>query len=458
MPKFPVGFGWAGKLRGVRRPGRGESSGPGQTRVPGKAGVGGLPAGGPGWQAGAPYAGSQPVSPVATGPDGSLATAPPFATLPIRAWVVVLVVTAAVAAGVGAAVGALVAVGSQQTIVERFFPSSSALAKPTDVQAVLAKVLPAVVTVTAHDPASTSSGGAVTSSGTGMVISADGEVLTNAHLVAGASSVSVTLYGQSSPRASELVGVDLVRDVALLKVRGVHNLPTVTLGSSATIRVGDSVLAIGDAPGGSAGPVVTEGIISAKERSVVAQLPNLSAPVRMTGMIQTDAAIDAGNSGGPLVDTAGRVVGVSTAVTVSGSASGPTGDVGFAIPVDLVRQLLPSLRAESGVTVSPSPATNPPKQGYLGVDVVSMTGPLASQLHVSISVGALVVTALPGGPAATAGIQTNDVIVAIDGRPVDSAQSLSTVLSGYRSGDTVMVTVVRATGGLTRSVTLGSTP
>src|SRR5436309_14143850 len=180
-----------------------------------------------------------------------------------------------------------------------------------------------------------------------MILTADGEVLTNAHVVDGATDIEVTLIGERTARAADVVGVDTTADVALIKIRNASGLPTVKLGSSADLRVGDSVVAIGNALDLGATPTVTEGIVSALNRSIDAPDESLA------GLIQTDAAINPGNSGGPLVDAKGEVVGIDTAI------AGDAQNIGFALAIDNVKPIVDDLRADRGQqSASPSQAAS----------------------------------------------------------------------------------------------------
>jgi putative serine protease PepD len=255
----------------------------------------------------------------------------------------VVVVTAVLAAGIGGTVGYIAARDSQQTIVERFTPNAASFGKPPDIQAVLAKVEPAVVSI---ETQGTQRGhGAIVGAGTGMILTADGEVLTNNHVVAGASSVTVTLFGQSDPLPARVIGTDPAQDLALLQIENQQGLPTVELGDSSRALVGDTVLAIGNALALSGGLTVTEGIVSSKDRSLTAVSDLTGRSENLSGLIQTDAAINSGNSGGPLVNSAGQVIGMNTAVAESTKGNAPAQSIGFAIAIDTIKPLLALLRS-----------------------------------------------------------------------------------------------------------------
>jgi S1-C subfamily serine protease len=214
-------------------------------------------------------------------------------------------------------------------------PSSQLAGSSLNVAQVVDKVEPAVVSIEAS---SNQGPFASTSAGSGFVLTSDGQVLTNAHVVEGASSIRVTLSGQSQARNAALVGIDTSNDLALLKITGASNLPTATIGRSADVAVGDGVVAIGNALALPGGPTVTSGIISALNRSLG------TGSGQMSGMLQTDASISSGNSGGPLVNAAGQVIGINTAVATS-SQTTTAENIGFAIPIDKAMAVVAQLRA-----------------------------------------------------------------------------------------------------------------
>jgi S1-C subfamily serine protease len=180
--------------------------------------------------------------------------------------------------------------------------------------------------------------------GTGIILSADGLVLTNAHVVADATSITVTLPGESTPREAQLVGSDSTADIAVLKVSGVSGLTPAPLGDSSTVKVGDSVVAIGNALALEGGPTVTSGIISAVGRDIDVEGGTLS------NLLQTDAAISSGNSGGPLVNAAGEVIGIDTA-GASSSGQVTAENIGFAIPINTALQVAHQLEASSSASI-----------------------------------------------------------------------------------------------------------
>jgi S1-C subfamily serine protease len=382
-------------------------------------------------------------------------------TLHRRTWLWVVVTTAAVAAVVGGLIGAVVGSNSQQTVVEKFFPNKSALVKPQDIQAVLARVEPAVVFINSVSGSGSSAlgGDFVESAGTGMILTPAGEILTNNHVVAGASSVTVTLFGQTRALPAHVVGTDPGDDVALVQLDQASGLPTVTFGDSSQTRVGDTVVAIGNALALAGGPSVTEGIVSAENRSLSAQ--NDSGETEdLSGLLQTDAAINPGNSGGPLVNSDGQVVGMNTAVASSTVGNAPTQNIGFAIAVNSVKPLLAGLRrggtgGTGGGVPQLVPAVN---SAYIGVTVGPVTPTLQQVDHLTPSAGALIISVQAGSPAQRSGLQVDDVIVAFNGTSIQSPQGLTGAIHPFKPGDHVTITVYRGTRRLEVGVTLGARP
>lgn len=382
-------------------------------------------------------------------------------TLTRRNWMWLVVVTALVAAVVGAVIGAAVGLGSQQTEVEQFFPNHSVLVHPTDIQAVLAKVEPAVVSITSHGVArgGSTNGDYVVSAGSGMILTPEGEVLTNNHVVTGATVVSVTLFGQTEPRAARVVGTDPLDDLALLQIDNGSHLPTVTLGNSDASRVGDSVLAIGNALALAGGPSVTQGIVSAKNRSLSA-VNDRGQAEHLIGLIQTDAAINPGNSGGPLVNAQAQVIGMNTAVASSSSGNAPAQNIGFAIGIDSVKPRLNELRQGGpggGGNSSPAPAPVA-NAAYMGVTVETVTSSLQQRDQLTPSTGALVTSVQAGSPAASAGVKVGDVIVSFNAVSIETAEDLTAAIHPLAPGDHVKVGIYRGSTSQTIEVTLGATP
>ena len=307
--------------------------------------------------------------------------------------------------------------------------NGSVITQTGDVQGILAKVQPGVVYI--HSQASR--GGRffpTQGAGTGVILTPDGEVLTNAHVVAGATSIRINLPGETQSRDATLVAADSGNDLALLKINGASNLPTVELGSSDALRVGDDVVAIGNALDLRGGFTVTRGIVSALNRSIGAE-----DGARLSGLIQTDAAINPGNSGGPLVNSAGQVIGINTAVDGQGQ------NIGFAIAIDKAKPIVERLRSGQSTAATP--------RAYMGV---------SSQVSPDGTPGATVVDVGAGTPAAGAGIQVGDVIVALDNTQINDPDDLSEAIGTKKPGDRVTVTYNRNGQRRTAQLNLGTRP
>ena len=252
--------------------------------------------------------------------------------------------------------------------------------------------------------------------GSGVIIDPDGLVLTNHHVVAGADSVEVRLYDDRQFEA-KVVGADPETDIAVLRLEESREpLIAAQLGRSDDLLVGDYVIAIGNPFGLSL--TVTAGIVSAMAR-VIGTSP-------FDDFLQTDAAINPGNSGGPLFDLDGRVVGINTAIVAPGEG------IGFAVPIDLVRALLPQI-VEQGRVV----------RGYMGVVIQDLTPKLARELGIDVDRGAMVVGVERRGPAERAGLRAGDVIIAVDDAKVEGAASLSRQVARTSPGDTARLEVLR---------------
>jgi serine protease Do len=268
--------------------------------------------------------------------------------------------------------------------------------------------------------------------GSGVIVSKDGYIVTNNHVVDGADSVSISLQDGRELEA-KVVGRDPKTDLAVLKVEA-GDLPFVTLADTDRIEVGDVVLAIGNPFG--IGQTVTMGIISATGRATLG--------LDYEDFIQTDAAINPGNSGGALVDTQGRLVGINTAIL---SRSGGNQGIGFAIPANLAHSVMDSLIKDGKVT-----------RGYLGVMIQDVTPALAKQFQLKDDQGALVGDVVPKGPADRAGLRAGDVIVNFNGKPVQDSRRLKFDVAATAPGKTVPVQVLRDGSRKTLQVTVRELP
>jgi serine protease Do len=278
-----------------------------------------------------------------------------------------------------------------------------------------------------------------TGAGSGFIIDANGYILTNRHVVDGADHVTVTLADGHRYKA-KVVGQDQRTDVALVKIEPREKLAVLKLGDSERAQVGEWVMAVGN-PFGLGGNSVTVGVVSYKGRPL-----DISGGRTPIDMIQTDAAINPGNSGGPLLDTAGEVIGINSMIITRGGVPQSSG-VGFAVPIDEVKQILPQLREKGHVV-----------RGWLGVQVQRMDEDLAKSFRVKDEHGALVADVVSGSPADKAGIRAGDVIVSADGRPVADGEALTHAVSSKAPGRTMEIGAIRDGSQKTFSVTLESFP
>jgi S1-C subfamily serine protease len=294
-----------------------------------------------------------------------------------------------------------------------------------DVRSVLRSVETGVVMISTS--ASGTFGGTTQGEGSGMILDTQGNVLTNAHVVSGSTTVSVQVFGQSTIYQAKVLGTDAADDVALIQIQNPGALTPVKIGKSSGLQVGDPVVAIGNALGlAPGGPSVTTGIISALNRSLQ------TSGERLMGLIQTDAAINPGNSGGPLADASGQVIGMNTAVSNNGQG------VAFAIPIDRVIPLVDSLKKGSVTTTG---------RGFLGV-----------QITAAQNGGAQITAVTPNSPAASAGLKAGDIIVAIDNQPVATNADAADTIGSLSPGTKVTIKYERGNSTNTVTVTLATTP
>jgi S1-C subfamily serine protease len=328
--------------------------------------------------------------------------------------------------------------------------SSQQQTQPLDAQNIAEKVDPGLVdvnTVLGYQ------GGEA--AGTGMVLTPDGEVLTNNHVVEGATRIQVTDLGNGRTYSATVVGYDRTEDVAVLKLQGASNLATVTTGDSSKVAVGDQIVGIGNAGGTGGTPSVAPGTVTALGQSITASDEASGSSEQLTGLIQVNANIQSGDSGGPLVNSSGQVIGMDTAASTGyqlgprggrgrgGFAPGEGGEqggeqggqgqgqgTGFAIPIN--QALTIAKQIESG---SAAQNVHIGDTAFLGVSVTDGNGS-----------GAALAQVVAGGPADSAGLTRGDVITAINGKPVDSATALTTLMDAQHPGDKVTVTWLDDTG------------
>ncbi|MGE5282266.1 MAG: S1C family serine protease [Chloroflexota bacterium] len=299
-----------------------------------------------------------------------------------------------------------------------------------------------------------SRGGGI-ATGSGFVIDSQGHILTNNHVVEGATKITVKLGSSNATHTAEVVGTDPAGDIALLKVEApADQLHPLALGDSSKVRVGDPVVAIGNPFG--LDRTVTSGIVSALQRQI--QAPN---GFSIDHVIQTDAAINPGNSGGPLIDSAGEVIGINSQIETGGGGNGNVG-IGFAIPINTARQVANEIEQNGKV-----------EHAYLGINGGTITPALAKAVNLPVEKGVLVAEVVKGGPADKAGLKGGsteatiegatfqlggDIIVEIEGQPIGSMEEVIEAVDAKKPGDKMELTVLRHGEKKTIDVTLGNRP
>jgi serine protease DegQ len=268
--------------------------------------------------------------------------------------------------------------------------------------------------------------------GSGVIVSPEGYLLTNHHVIEDATEIEVQLADGRSTRAT-LVGSDPETDIAVLRIE-LPQLPVVVLGDVRALQVGDAVLAIGNPF--NVGQTVTAGIVSALDRS--------NAGTQFQNFIQTDAAINPGNSGGALVDAAGNLVGINTAIF---SRTGGSLGIGFAVPVDTARQVMEAIVAGGSV-----------KRGWIGVQPRELSPELAESLALPVKSGVLIAGVLQGGPAERAGMRPGAVVVKIGGKPVVTLGDLFTAVAAVAPGSSTTIGVQRGAQALELKIEVGERP
>jgi S1-C subfamily serine protease len=299
-----------------------------------------------------------------------------------------------------------------------------------------------------------SSGGGV-ATGSGFVIDTEGHILTNNHVVDGATKIQVKLGSSDTNRSAEVVGTDPASDIALLKVDApADQLHPLALGDSAKVKVGDPVVAIGNPFG--LDRTVTSGIVSALQRQI--QAPN---GFSISHVIQTDAAINPGNSGGPLIDAGGSVIGINSQIETGGGSNGNVG-IGFAIPIDTAREVADEIEQNGKV-----------EHAYLGINGGTITPALADAVNLPVRKGVLVAEVVKGGPADKAGLEGGsteatiegakfklggDIITEVNGKPIDSMEEVIEAVDAAKPGEEMDLTILRHGETKKLTVTLGDRP
>lgn len=312
---------------------------------------------------------------------------------------------------------------------------------------VASKVNSSVVSIVTESTARSYYGYSTTqqSAGTGIVISADGYIMTNKHVVSSTTkSIEVVLADGTSYNDVSFVGSDPNNDVSFIKIKGVSNLTAVKLGDSSAMKVGQKVIAIGNALGEYQNTVTT-GIISALGRPVTAGDQTGTETEQLENLIQTDAAINSGNSGGPLVNLSGEVIGMNTAVATDAQG------IGFAIPINDAKGMIKTLLS-TGKVVKP----------YIGVRYISITPDVASEYNLSVKNGAYLISGsgqsaiVSDSPADKAGLKEKDIITKVNGTSVDSTHPFASLIAQHSVGEKVTITYLRDGKESTVTVTLAS--
>jgi len=299
-----------------------------------------------------------------------------------------------------------------------------------DVAAVANHIAPSVVTVSADIDGLAGEGGSI---GTGVITTSDGEILTNAHVVEDATAIRVRLSGETEPREATLLAADAGNDLALLRIAGDDFVPA-TFADPESMRIGDEVIAIGFALDLDGDPSVTRGIVSALDRTII------TASGALDGLLQTDAAISSGNSGGPLVNALGEVVGINTAVARGDAVTAAT-NIGFAISVGEALPIIDSLREQAD--------GQPRDEGYLGVGLDDRRD--GGQ-------GAVIAQVEDDTPAAEAGLQVGDIVISVEGAPIEGGAGLVAAVRDQEPGDELEIRVVRDNEIITLTVVLTDRP
>lgn len=300
---------------------------------------------------------------------------------------------------------------------------------PIDPSALLGQVVPGLVDINT----TLSYQGAI-GAGTGIVLDPSGEVLTNNHVIEGATEITALSLANSRTYPVDVIGFDRENDIALIRLRGAAGLPTAAIGTSSTLNVGDPIAAVGNANGSGGPPSYAPGNITQIGASVRASDESGGGTRELYDLIRVAADIRPGDSGGPLVNAAGQVVGVNVAATLTYRMGGVTGGEGFAIPIDRAMAIANQIRSGAG-----SRSVHIGDTAFIGIGIADV--PPGRGLS-----GAVVRQVMPDTPARYAGLLPGDVITAVDGAPVGSAADLSTLMDQRRPGDTVVLTWIDRTG------------
>lgn len=336
--------------------------------------------------------------------------------------------------------------------------SAPASGAPSDPSAIAARVSPGLVDINTSFGYQGASG-----AGTGIVLTSRGEILTNNHVINGATAISVTDIGNGRTYRATVVGYDRSADVAVLQLRGASGLETARIGRSSSVQVGEPVVAVGNAGGVGGRPSSAGGAVTALDQAITAGDELTGTSEQLSGMIEVSADVQPGDSGGSLVDSAGQVIGMDTAAS-SGYSLQSSSNQGFAIPIDAALALAHQMEAGRS-----SPSVHVGPTAFLGVGLSARAGSGSAGGYSlpgygpgapsSTSAGAWVSSVVPGGAAASAGLQAGDAITSVDSQSVSDPSALSAVISQDRPGDSVRLGWTDPSGmSHTATVVLGSGP
>ena len=296
--------------------------------------------------------------------------------------------------------------------------------------------------------------------GTGIVLTANGEILTNNHVINGATSISVTDIGNGKTYTASVVGYDRTDDIAVLQLANASGLTTVSLGDSGSVKVGDSVVALGNAGGQGGTPAVAPGQVTALNRSITASDESDNTSEQLSGLIEVNADVQPGDSGGPLVNASGKVIGIDTAASTSNGnfqMQGQASGAGFAIPINKAMSIANQIKAGTA-----SQTVHIGKTAFLGIEsrsTSSNTGGSGTGGTGSTGTGVLITGVVQGSPAAQAGLGQGDTITSFNGQNVDSENTLTTLIGAKHPGDTATIGWTDASGAThTSTVSLANGP
>jgi len=352
----------------------------------------------------------------------------------------------------GAGLGVASVLGIQQWISGDLFKNSSLIESQDDgnkattpgeesIAAVAEKVSPSVVSiVTTNEVRSYYGATTQEGAGTGVIVSKDGYIMTNNHVIDGAKTVSVVTSDGELYENADVIGRDPLNDIAFVKIKIDKELPAATLGDSSTVRIGQQVVAIGNALGQYKN-TVTSGILSGTGRPVTASTGSGQSET-LTDLLQTDASINSGNSGGPLLNMAGQIIGINTAVATNANG------IGFAIPINATKGILAGV-LEKGAIERP----------FIGINYLSITPEIARTYKLPVRIGAYVFSdnsspVAAGSPAEEAGIEKGDIIQKINSYTIGENGGLPSIIGQFRVGDKVTFTILRDGKTVTKEVTL----